>query len=38
MPTAKLTDKFCQNAQHPDHGQLDVWDTVTKGFGLRLNL
>jgi integrase len=37
MPRNKLTDAFVRNANSPAEGQVEYWDTLTPGFGLRVS-
>lgn len=37
MPTAELTDRFCQSAKPIEGKQTDYFDTVTKGLCLRVS-
>jgi integrase len=38
MPREKLTDKFLQSSKHvPATGQIDFWDQLTPGFGVRVS-
>ena len=37
MPRHKLTDAFLRNAKPPAKDQIEHWDTLTPGFGLRVS-
>jgi integrase len=37
MPRHKLTDAFLKNAKPPSEGQVEYWDTLTPGFGVRVS-
>ena len=37
MPRHKLTDAFLRNAKLPATGQVEYWDTLTPGFGVRIS-
>ena len=36
MPSQKLTARTIDNAKAPAAGRLEIWDTLTRGFGLRV--
>jgi integrase len=36
MPSQKLTDKMLKGLKPPSSGQLDVWDDLLPGFGVRI--
>ena len=37
MPRHKLTDAFLRNVKSPAEAQVEYWDTLTPGFGLRVS-
>jgi integrase len=37
MPRQKLTDAFLRHAKPPAEAQVEYWDTLTPGFGLRVS-
>jgi Arm DNA-binding domain len=38
MPRARLTDKYLQSRKRvPAAGQIDYWDQLTPGFGVRVS-
>jgi integrase len=37
MPRQKLTDAFLRNVKPPTEGQIEYWDTLTPGFGIRVS-
>jgi integrase len=37
MPRQKLTDAFLRHAKLPAGGQVEYWDTLTPGFGVRVS-
>jgi integrase len=37
MPRQKLTDAFLRHAKLPAAGQVEYWDTLTPGFGVRVS-
>lgn len=36
MPSQKLTARTIENAKAPASGRLEIWDTLVRGFGLRV--
>ena len=36
MPTQRFTDKLLRGLKAPASGQVDVWDELTPGFGVRI--
>ena len=36
MPKHKLSDAFLRGNRTPEEGQVDYWDTLTPGFGVRI--
>jgi integrase len=37
MPRQKLTDAFLRNVKAPGEAQVEYWDTLTPGFGVRVS-
>ena len=37
MPRHKLTDAFLRSVKTPAEGQIEYWDTLTPGFGVRVS-
>jgi integrase len=37
MPRHKLTDAFIRNVKPPSTGQVEYWDALTPGFGIRVS-
>ena len=37
MPRQKLTDAFLRHVKAPPEAQVEYWDTLTPGFGLRVS-
>jgi integrase len=37
MPRHKLTDAFIRNVKPPSAGQVEYWDALTPGFGIRVS-
>lgn len=37
MPRHKLTDAFIRNVKPPSAGQIEYWDALTPGFGIRVS-
>ena len=37
MPRHKLTDAFLRGVKTPAEGQIEYWDTLTPGFGIRVS-
>jgi integrase len=37
MPRHKLTDAFLRSVKTPSKGQIEYWDTLTPGFGIRVS-
>ena len=38
MPSKKLTDKLLKGLKPPKTGQIDVWDKIMPGFGIRVSM
>ena len=36
MPSLKLTDKTLKGLKAPKSGQIDIWDELLSGFGVRI--